>query len=238
LSVPVEFPRLDDGEISRLLVAGAQSLALPLSAAQVDRLVAYLRLLERWNATYNLTAVRDPHEMVTHHLLDCLAAAAALLRRSGRRPSERVLDVGSGAGLPGLVIAVAAPDTEVLCIDSVGKKTAFMAHAAGALGLSNLSAAHGRVESFKAPPFDVITSRAFASLGEMIQATQHLLGRPGVWMAMKGRVPKGELAQLRDVRFHVEPLTVPGLDAERCLVWISPRKCAPASSVTTSGTRT
>jgi len=198
---------------------GAAELALSLSASNVDQLVAYLRLIERWNATYNLTAIRDPRDMAVQHLLDCLAAAAALGRRRGPGAGERVIDVGSGAGLPGLILAIAFPGRKVTCVDSVGKKAAFITQVAGTLGLGNVKAVHSRIEDV-APGFDVITSRAFASLSDFVSATAHLSEDP-TWMAMKGKVPDDELASLAPpLAFDVEPLHVPGLAAERCLVWI------------------
>jgi 16S rRNA (guanine527-N7)-methyltransferase len=157
--------------------------------------------------------------MVTHHLLDCLAAAAALIRRRGP-VAERVLDVGSGAGLPGVVIAMVSPERSVVCVESVGKKAAFITQASGSLGLKNLVARQERVENLRAPPFDVIASRGFASLSTFVADTRHLLAEQGVWMAMKGKTPETELASLDQVTAEIEPLRVPGLAAERCLVWL------------------
>ncbi|MEP7225466.1 MAG: 16S rRNA (guanine(527)-N(7))-methyltransferase RsmG [Actinomycetota bacterium] len=195
---------------------------MPLSGSQIERLIAYVRLIEKWNATYNLTAIRDPLAMVSHHLLDCLAAAEALLRRRGHPGVERVLDVGSGAGLPGIVIAVVAPEREVVCIDSVGKKAAFITQAAASLGLKNVVARHERVGNVRGQHFDVIASRAFASLRAFVVETRHLLADEGVWMAMKGKVPQAELAELSGVTFHVEPLQIPELGADRCVIWLAP----------------
>ena len=190
------------------------------------RFEAYLALLAKWNAAYNLTAVRDPAQMRTQHLADCRAVVEPLCRQmGGQGRAVRILDVGSGGGLPGVVLALADPGWEVTCVDSVGKKAAFVRQVAAELGLPNLHAMHGRVEALKAPRFDVITSRAFASLSDFVRLTRQLLAPDGVWMAMKGKRPDGEIAALpTDVAvFHVEPLTVPGLDAERCLVWMRPR---------------
>lgn len=187
------------------------------------RLARYLELLGRWNGTYNLTAVRDPTQMQTQHVADCLAVVPPLRRETACCPPPvRILDVGSGGGLPGVVLAVAEPSWDVTCIDSVGKKAAFVRQVAAEFRLSNLCAVHGRVESLKAPPFDVVTARAFASLAVLVQSTRALLGDEGVWMAMKGRRPDEEIAALpADVEaFHVEPISVPGLAAERCLVWM------------------
>lgn len=193
-----------------------------MTPAQSAALQAYLGLLQRWNSTYNLTAVRDPAEMATQHLADCLAVLPAVQRAC---PQGRVLDVGSGGGLPGVVIAIMAPALDVTCVDTVGKKAAFIRQAAAALQLPNLHAAHARVEQLQAPAFDLITARAFASLLDFVRLTRSLLAPAGVWMAMKGRVPDDEIAALPgDIEvFHVEQLAVPGLDAQRCLVWMRPR---------------
>lgn len=208
-------------EISGLCAAQA----LAATADQAARLAQYLDLLQRWNATYNLTAVRDPAAMRTQHLADCLAVIAPLQRHAA---GGRLLDVGSGGGLPGVVIATLLPSWQVTCVDAVAKKMAFVRQVAGTLPLPNLRAEHARIEALKLPPFDVITSRAFASLAEFTALTQVHLAPGGVWMAMKGRVPDDEIAALPstvDV-FHVEQLTVPGLDAQRCLVWMRPRRHA------------
>jgi len=138
LSAATTDSRADDAELADLVSRGAAELGLPLGRSEVHRLIAFVRLIERWNTTYNLTAVRDPRNMVVQHILDCLAAAAALGRRRGEGRGERLVDVGSGAGLPGVVIAIAFPDREITCIDSVGKKAAFITQAAGTLGLEQL----------------------------------------------------------------------------------------------------
>lgn len=207
-------------------------LGLGPASVPVDRLLAYLDLLQRWNATYNLTAVRDPQQMLTQHLADCLAVVGPMSRQFGtaaRRdgdpsPALRVLDVGSGGGLPGIVLAAMFPRWQVICVDTVGKKAAFIRQAAVELGLRNLSAEHARVEALRAPPFDVITSRAFSSLVDFTRLTGQLLAPQGIWMAMKGKVPQDELSALPpEIQvFHVEPIVVPGLNAERCLVWMRP----------------
>jgi len=209
---------------SQALVLDAQTLGLELTPASAQRLFGYLELLQRWNATYNLTAVRDPAQMRSQHLLDCLAAVAPLRRCLAGR-GARLLDVGSGGGLPGVVLALLEPAWDVSCVDAAGKKAAFVRQVAGELALPNLHALHARVEALAGPPFDVITSRAFASLPDFVRLSRRLLARGGVWMAMKGRRPDDELAALpADVDvFHVEPLTVPGLDADRCLIWMRPR---------------
>lgn len=185
------------------------------------RWARYLQLLQRWNATYNLTALRDPAQMQTQHLADCQAAVAPLRRELAGRPAPvRILDVGSGGGLPGVVLALAEPAWDVTCVDAVGKKAAFVRQVAAELELPNLHAVHARVEVLNRPSFEVVTARAFASLSALVQATRRLLAPGGVWMAMKGRRPDDELAALPPgIVFHVEPVEVPGLD-QRCLVWM------------------
>lgn len=198
----------------------ARACGLLVSDAQIQALADYLSLLQRWNQTYNLTAVRDPQAMLTQHLADCMAVLPGLQRQ---RAGGRVLDVGSGGGLPGVVIAALAPAFDVTTVDPVGKKAAFVRQVAGALNLPNLHAVHARVEAMPdGAVFDVITSRAFASLADFTRLTQPRLAPGGVWMAMKGKRPDDELAALPgDVTvFHVEPVAVPGLPAERCIVWM------------------
>ena len=206
------------------LAEGATALGLNLAAAQHAQLLAYLDLLAKWNKVYNLTAVRDPAEMLTHHLLDSLAVIAPLVRHT-QGGAARVLDVGSGGGLPGVVIAICCPEMSVACVDAVAKKAAFVQQAAGVLGLSNLRGVHARVESIT-EPYDVITSRAFATLADFTQWSAGSLGEDGVWMAMKGKHPTDEMAGLPPsvAVFHVDQLTVPGLNAERCLIWMRPAK--------------
>jgi 16S rRNA (guanine527-N7)-methyltransferase len=214
---------VSDLALAERIRAGASALSIALDDGQLDRFVAYLRLIGRWNATYNLTSVRDPEEMATQHVVDCLAAAAALKRRRIDARIDRLLDVGSGAGLPGLVLAVVLPETEVVCIDSVGKKTAFVTQAAAVLRAGNAIAVHGRVEALAAKGFDVIASRAFAALEGLVSATRHLLADNGEWLAMKGKVPQAEIDALTNIRATVQLLVVPSLSAERCIVWMSPR---------------
>jgi 16S rRNA (guanine527-N7)-methyltransferase len=206
------------------IAALCAELALQVSPAQVTALQRYLDLLQRWNSTYNLTAVRERDAMRTQHLADCLALVPALLRAAPRR----VLDVGSGGGLPGVIIAIFMPGTDVTCVDAVAKKMAFVRQVAGELQLPNLHAVHSRVETLRAPAFDLITSRAFASLADFVGLTAAHLAIGGVWVAMKGKKPDDEIAALpQGVEvFHVEPLAVPGLEAQRCLVWLRTRKSA------------
>ena len=212
------------------LLAGSETLGLGLTDAQVTLLMDFQALLQKWNKVYNLTAVRDPQEMMTHHLLDSLAAVAPLRRHAAALAGEgrgvvRLLDVGSGGGLPGVVFAICCPEVDVSCVDTVGKKAAFIQQAAVALKLRNLHGIHARVETL-ATPFDIISCRAFASLPDFVTWSRAALAAPhGVWLAMKGKHPEDEIASLpADVNvFHVEPLTVPGLAAERCIVWMRPQ---------------
>lgn len=199
------------------------------SAPLAARLETYLSMLERWNAVFNLTSVRDRDAMRLQHLADCLAVVGPLRRELAARadapsPSagRRILDVGSGGGLPGVILALAEPSWEVTCVDAVGKKAAFVQQVAAELGLPNLRSMHSRVERLRQPPFDAVVARAFASLGDFVRWTRHALAPGGIWMAMKAREPLGEVADLPSgvEVFHVEPLTVPGLEAERCLVWM------------------
>ena len=205
-----------------VLKSGAAELGLSLSDAQYEQLLGYLALIQKWNKVYNLTAVRDPQEMLTHHLLDSLTAIAPLVRHTGGQPAK-VLDVGSGGGLPGIVLAICRPELDVSCVDTVGKKAAFIQQVAASLKLPNLRGIHARVESLSGP-FDVICCRAFAALPDFVNWSRGALAGQGVWMAMKGKHPQAEIDGLpADVQvFHVEPLAVPGLDVERCMVWMRP----------------
>lgn len=205
----------------------AGELGLALRDEQIDALVRFLALLQRWNTTYNLTAVRDPAQMLTQHLADCLAALAPLRGwLDGHPGAHKLLDVGSGGGLPGAVFAIVVPELEVTCVDTVGKKAAFVRQVAVELRLPTLRAEHARVEALGGGPFDVVVSRAFASLEDFVRLTRSHVGPEGTWLAMKGKRPDEEIAALPadiDV-FHVEPLHVPGLSAERCLVWMKPSR--------------
>ncbi|MDQ6881125.1 MAG: 16S rRNA (guanine(527)-N(7))-methyltransferase RsmG [Pseudomonadota bacterium] len=199
---------------------GLDALRLKLGDLQIGRLLEYLDLIGKWNRVYNLTAVRDIPGMLTHHLLDSLAVVAPLLRQAGGAPL-RLLDVGSGAGLPGVVISICCPMVDVDCVDTVAKKAAFIRQVAATLQLPNLHAIHGRVEKI-ARKYDVAASRAFASLAEFVVLSEGAVALDGVWMAQKGREPLDEIAAVPAgwVVFHVEQLQVPGLDAERCIVWL------------------
>ena len=202
------------------LSAGILALGLDLSADRQKLLLDYVALIQKWNKVYNLTALRDPADMLTHHLLDSLTAVAPLTRHT-QGQAVRVLDVGSGGGLPGVVLAICVPELNVTCVDTVAKKAAFVQQVAVSLKLPNLRGLHARVESL-VEPYQVICSRAFASLPDFVTWSRSALAEGGVWMAMKGKHPQDEIDALpADVKvFHVEPLTVPGLDVERCMVWI------------------
>ena len=206
-----------------LLMTGARQLPLPapLSEATAERLVDYVLLLSKWNAVYNLTAVRDPAKMVTQHLLDSLALVPAI---TGAR---HMLDVGAGGGLPGMVVAIwaaeARPAMQVAMVDTVHKKTAFLTQARAELGLANVTVHTCRVESLPATtPFDVIVSRAFADLADFINWSGHLLAEGGRFVAMKGVLPQSEIAGIPAgwAVTEIMPVQVPGLDAQRHLIII------------------
>lgn len=206
----------------------AQQMGVDLLPAQQEQLQRYLALVQKWNKVYNLTALRDPADMLTHHLFDSLSAIAPLQRQLAQMgiplAQARLLDVGSGAGLPGVVMAICCPGLSVACVDTVGKKAAFVQQVALELRLPNLRGVHARVESLT-EQFDVVSSRAFASLVDFTTWSRAALASHGVWLAMKGKHPADEIAALpADVTvFHVEQLTVPALDAERCIVWLNLR---------------
>lgn len=204
------------------LRSGAQALGLALPDAQIQHLLDYAALIQKWNKVYNLTSLSDPTEILTHHLLDSLTAIAPLRRHTEGQPIH-VLDVGSGGGLPGVVLAICMPELKVTCVDTVAKKAAFVQQVAVSLKLPNLRGLHARVES-QVDPYQVICSRAFASLPDFVTWSRSALADGGTWMAMKGKHPQGEMDALPDdVKvFHVEPLSVPGLNVERCMVWMRP----------------
>lgn len=209
-------------DVRRIADAAAQ-LDVALTEHQAGQLADFLDLLAKWNGVYNLTALRTREQMFTHHLLDSLAVVAPLRRhlQQAGNPMARLLDVGAGAGLPGVVIAVCCPELQVDCVDAVEKKVAFVRQAAAALDLANLHAIHARVETLT-DRYDLISARAFASLADLVALSIAALAEGGVWLAMKGKRPDDEIAALPEAIdvFHVEPLQVPGLHAERCLVWM------------------
>jgi 16S rRNA (guanine527-N7)-methyltransferase len=207
-----------NGHLATMLAQGLAEMDLPLDVAQQSKLLAYVALLQKWNKTYSLTAIREPERMVTHHLLDSLAPLKFL-------PATplRMVDVGSGFGTPGIPFAIARPDWQLTLLDSNHKKTTFLRQAVLELQLPNVSIITGRVEAVEPEAkFDVITSRAFANLGDFIRWTEHLLADGGEWAALKGVYPHEELAGLPASVYvdHIDALQVPGLEAERHLVHI------------------
>ncbi|MGE8444975.1 MAG: 16S rRNA (guanine(527)-N(7))-methyltransferase RsmG [Comamonas sp.] len=202
---------------------GVQQLGLSLDDQQIAQLMAFLDLLQKWNKVYNLTSVRDPQEMLTHHLLDSLAAVPPLVRhlQGSGLPAPRLLDVGSGGGLPAVVFAICLPQLDVSCVDTVGKKIAFIQQAAAALRLRNLHGIQSRVEQLS-QQYDVVSCRAFAALQDFTAWSAQTLKADGIWLAMKAKRPDDELALLPATVqvLNIEPLQVPGLDAERCIVWM------------------
>ena len=202
------------------LVSGIAALGLSVDGPAQQQLLDYMALIQKWNKVYNLTALRDPQEILSHHVLDSLSAIAPLMRETRLFGGAfSFLDVGSGGGLPGVVIAICCPNVSVTCVDAVSKKAAFVQQVAASLRLGNLKGVHARVETL-AGPFDVIGSRAFASLPDFVSWSASALAPNGIWMAMKGKLPEEEIASLPPNAqvFHVEQLHVPGLNAERCMV--------------------
>ena len=209
--------------LERRLHQGSEVLGLHLSDVQCQHLLTYIDLLQKWNRVYNLTAVKDPEHMLTQHVLDCLAVVRPLNETVPLAKS--LLDVGAGGGLPSVVLAIACPDLTVLAVDAVAKKTAFIQSTAHTLGLANLQAQHTRVESLS-QTFDVVSSRAYASLADFVLTSRVCLAPNGWWMAMKGAVPTEEITHLpSDIEVvQTQRLSVPDLDAQRCLVWMRPKQ--------------
>ena len=203
------------------LSEGLQSLSLELKQAQQQALLDYIALLGKWNKVYNLTAVREPEQMLSQHVLDCLAVLPPL--KQVFPEALDLIDVGAGGGLPSVVFAIACPHWQITAVDTVAKKAAFIQTTAHSLKLVNLRAVHSRVEAL-AGGFDVVTCRAYASLSDFCDSSRHLLKPNGVWMAMKAKLWAEELTDLpATVRVDkVETLAVPGLEADRCLVWMRP----------------
>jgi len=217
---------LFEAGIVQELSLGIESLRLNVAEPQQRQLLSYMALIQKWNKVYNLTALRQAQEILTHHLLDSLSAVSPLLGHIAKTKGDanagiELLDVGSGGGLPGVVIAICCPNIRVTCVDTVSKKAAFVQQVAASLRLSNLRGVHARVESLTGP-YDLICSRAFASLPDFVSWSAAALSDGGVWMAMKGKLPEAEMAGLPSFAevFHVEQLQVPGLEADRCMVWM------------------
>lgn len=207
--------QFDRTQLAHVLRDGIRELSLSLDEAQCNKLLDFVSLLQKWNGVYNLTAVREPMQMMTQHLLDSLAALPAF---EGKR---NILDVGAGGGLPGIVLAIARPDMQVSLIDTVQKKTAFLTQVKSELGLSNVTVHSGRVEKLQGvEKFDAITSRAFSELNDFIRLSEHLMKEGGIYIAMKGVIPKDEIASVPPgwkVK-EIVPLKVPGMQAERHLI--------------------
>lgn len=193
------------------LLAGLAQLNLAIDAAQIDQLLTYIHLIEKWNKAYNLTAVRDIREMVTTHLLDSLAILPHV-------HGTRIADIGTGAGLPGIPLAICRPDWQLSLVDSNSKKTRFVQQAVLELKLGNVEVVHARVENLQpAVAFDTVLCRAFASMPDIVRLCRHLLTASGQILAMKGQTPHEELMQIAE-DYQVIPVRVPGIEAERCLV--------------------
>ena len=200
--------------LERILAEGLSDMALSATAQQQERLLAFIRLLKKWNRVYNLTAIENPADMVRLHLLDSLAVLPYL---SG----ARVLDVGTGAGLPGIPLAVLSPEREFILLDSNAKKTRFVRQAAIELGLANVAVEHARIEQFQpSHGFDVILARAFASLPAIAGETSRLLNPGGTILAQKGKSPVEEFNSLENMTVEDFPLHIPGIDAQRHLIAI------------------
>ena len=212
-------------EEHRLLVSGIQQLGLDLKLQQVDQLMAYLKLFDKWNHAFNLSAIREPAAMVKLHLLDSLSIAGVL-------EGTRFVDVGTGGGLPGIPLAIKFPQKSFTLLDSAGKKTRFLFQVKQELGLQNVTVENRRVEQFRPEQgFDGVISRAFASLPDMIKSCAHLLNESGRFWAMKGQIPVAELKEIekRYTVEHCHSLQVPGVEAQRCLLVIKPGKGGPAT---------
>jgi len=214
----VEMER-QSARLQEQLLRGARSMGIEVDGPAADRLIGYLALLSKWNKTYNLTAIEDPDQMVSHHLLDSLAICQHV---SGKR----VLDVGSGAGLPGIPLAIMLPEKTFVLLDSNGKKTRFLVQAVAELKLDNVEVVNERVEQYRDPqPFDSITARAYASMNQLLQQTHHLCAPGGRYLFMKGRQPTHEIAEIGPGYRVVESilLEVPGIAGQRRLIIVEPR---------------
>lgn len=201
-------------KLKQKLEKNCNALSFKVSEENQQKLLVYLEQLKKWNKTYNLTAITDPEKMLSHHIMDSIVVSPFVL-------AERIADVGTGAGLPGIPLAILHPDKQFLLVDSNGKKVRFMRQVAHLLGLKNVVAKHSRVELVE-EKVDMVLSRAFASLQDMISSTVHLLEKGGEFLAMKGKVPQQEMVKLGDnvEVISINKIEVPGLIAERCLIKI------------------
>ncbi len=205
----------------KILVSGLEALNQELTEHQIEQLLTYIALIEKWNKSYNLTSIRDKVSMVPMHLLDSLAIVPFIT-------GKRVIDIGTGAGLPGIVLAVCFPDIEFVLLDSNAKKTRFVQQAILELKLKNISICHNRVELYRPEHnFDIAITRAFASLEDIMRLTTHLLNNGGVLLAMKGQIP--DVSMLEAAKTELYPLSVPGIEGERCLVKIHLNNVAEVS---------
>jgi len=196
----------------KILVSGLESLNLFLSADKIEQLLDFIKLIEKWNKAYNLTAIRNREDMVRLHLLDSLTIVPFIEGKS-------VIDIGTGAGLPGIPLAIYFPEIAFTLLDSNAKKTRFVQQAILELKLKNVSVCHNRVEQYHPEKsFDMVITRAFAGLSDIVELTAHLLSKDGVLLAMKGQTP--DVPKLESAKTTLIPVNVPGIDAERCLVRI------------------
>lgn len=206
--------RIDTAKLNDILMQGSESLSLTLSSQQAEKLVGYVERIDKWNKAYNLTSVRDPEQMMVKHILDSIAVAPFI-------DGKRIIDVGTGPGLPGIPLSVMLPDSSFTLLDSLGKRVRFMKQCAFELGLNNVTPVHSRVEDHKPDqPYDIVLSRAFASLKDMLHWCEHLVDSSGVFVALKGQFPQSEIDEVSD-HFRIESvkaLSVPDLEGERHLV--------------------
>ncbi len=206
--------RIDTAKLNDILMQGSESLSLTLSPQQAEKLVGYVERIDKWNKAYNLTSVRDPEQMMVKHILDSIAVAPFI-------DGKRIIDVGTGPGLPGIPLSVMLPDSSFTLLDSLGKRVRFMKQCAFELGLNNVTPVHSRVEDHKPDqPYDIVLSRAFASLKDMLHWCEHLVDSSGVFVALKGQFPQSEIDEVSD-HFRIESvkaLSVPDLEGERHLV--------------------
>ncbi|MBO9354289.1 16S rRNA (guanine(527)-N(7))-methyltransferase RsmG [Bordetella petrii] len=213
-----------NADLLQRLRQASTSLDLRMSEAQADQLLAYLAQMQRWNRTYNLTAIRDPGQMLVQHLFDSLAVVNPLGRAIDADAAASVYDIGSGGGLPGVVLAIMRPAWQISCVDAVEKKMAFVRQMSGVLGLPNLRALHARVEDLPPAECDVVISRAFASLNDFASLAGRHARNDGTLVAMKGKVPQDEIQALHEQGLwrvqDIQALQVPALDAQRCLIWM------------------
>ncbi|NCW35853.1 MAG: 16S rRNA (guanine(527)-N(7))-methyltransferase RsmG [Methylophilaceae bacterium] len=204
--------KVGDKKDRDLLIEGSQRMDLALSDQVIDQLMTYLDLVEKWNRVYNLTAIREREEMIKLHFLDSLSILKHV-------HVKNVLDVGSGAGFPGIVLAITKPELKVTVMDSVNKKTTFMQQVKSELSLMNLDVVNSRVEDYQPTTlFEAVTSRAFSNLKNMMSLTQHTLQKEGVWLAMKSKDVKQEVEAFEKNQYTLIPLEVPFINAERYLV--------------------